>query len=130
MIILDTHIWIWWINQDKNYLKPRWKEVIQSTEKVAVSSISLFEICWLVHHGRIEITIPLDDWLSEATVGSGIDIVTISPAIAMTATKLPYHHRDPQDRLIIASAICNHAQLLSADQQFPLYEEITELLIN
>ena len=130
MIVIDTHIWIWWVNQSTDKLKPRWMEMIQSSTNAFISSISLFEVSWLVHHKRIDILLPLDEWLTEATDGSGIGIVPISPKIAMTATQLPYHHRDPQDRLIIASAIATKSHLISADSIFPQYQEIADILIN
>lgn len=47
MIILDTHIWLWWVNQDTELLKPLWMETIEQADKVGVSAISLFKVAWL-----------------------------------------------------------------------------------
>jgi len=66
----------------------------------------------------------MEEWFEKATTGSGIEIVPITPAIAETAVKLPEHHTDPQDRLIMATAIANKAQLISADAKFSLYREL------
>lgn len=69
------------------------------------------------------------DWFSKATSGSGIEIIPITPLIAETAVSLPEHHRDPQDRLIMATAIANKIQLISADTKFGLYRELDELRV-
>ena len=118
MIVLDTHIWLWWINRDPSRLKPAWTARIESAEPVGVSAISCFEIAWLAHHGRIELPIPEDDWFDKALAGSGIALLPITPRIARTAVRLPEHHRDPQDRLIIATAMVHDAVLISVDEKF------------
>ncbi|WP_197285273.1 PIN domain-containing protein [Planktothricoides sp. SR001] len=50
MIVLDTHIWLWWVNQDFNSLAVKRKEQIELSDVVAVSAISCFEVAWLFHH--------------------------------------------------------------------------------
>jgi len=129
MIVLDTHIWLWWINRDPSRLKPAWTARIESAEPVGVSAISCFEIAWLTHHGRIELPIPEDDWFDKALAGSGIALLPITPRIARTAVQLPEHHRDPQDRLIIATPLVHDAVLISVDEKFSAYAELTGRLI-
>ncbi len=53
MIILDTHIWLWWVNESIDYLGQVRNEMIQSADIVAVSAISCFEVAWLDAHERI-----------------------------------------------------------------------------
>ena len=53
MIILDTHIWLWWVNSDAAMLGTNRKELIETADTVAVSAISCFEVAWLERHGRI-----------------------------------------------------------------------------
>jgi len=55
MILLDTHIWFWWINNDIQSLGLIRQEKITSAEIIAVSAISCFEIAWLERHGRISL---------------------------------------------------------------------------
>jgi PIN domain nuclease of toxin-antitoxin system len=124
MILLDTHIWIWWLNGATSELGKNWADVIRSSPRIGVSAISCFEVAWLEQHHRIELNINMAEWFEKATTGSGIEIVPITPAIAETAVKLPEHHTDPQDRLIMATAIANKAQLISADAKFNLYREL------
>ena len=53
MIVLDTHIWLWWVNRDTGNLAQCRIEQIANADIVAVSAISCFEVAWLEHHGRI-----------------------------------------------------------------------------
>lgn len=55
MIILDTHVWLWWVNQDSQ-MKEIWVESIEQADQVGVSAISLFEVSWLGQHKRIELS--------------------------------------------------------------------------
>lgn len=129
MIVLDTHVWIWWLTLDDKSLKQRWRDAIASAEAVGVSAISCFEVAWLVHRGRVEIPVALDAWFEAALGGSAIRLLPITPRVAQIAVELPEHHRDPQDRIIIATAIAADAQLISADSRFPDYEELAGRLI-
>lgn len=129
MIILDTHIWLWWIGKDDQHLKNTWRERIADAKQVGVSAISCFEVAWLVQHGRVELSESLNLWFEKALSGSGIDLVAITPEIARIAVQLPEHHRDPQDRLIIATALAHDAFLMSADGKFTLYQELQGRLL-
>ena len=60
---------------------------------------------------------------------SSIELLAVTPEIAMGAVSLEAHHSDPQDRLIIATAISHQAKLLSADQKFKFYHELDGLLL-
>ncbi|EDN68330.1 PilT-like protein [Beggiatoa sp. PS] len=128
MIILDTHIWLWWINQTSK-LKTLWLDHIEQAEQVGVSAISLFEVSWLDRHNRIELPCPRHEWFEKALVGSDIQLIPITPEIASQAVDLPEHHSDPQDRIIIATALIHNALLLSADSKFKLYTELEKKLI-
>lgn len=128
MIVLDTHIWLWWVENDRALSTAR-KELIESADVVAISVISCFEVAWLERHGRIILPTSRTDWFEKALEGSNVLLLPITLQIVNTAVDLPEHHRDPQDRLIIATAIAWDAFLMSADGQFPSYEELRDRLI-
>lgn len=65
MIVLDTHIWHWWTNQIPDKLSPEIDKLIEDADEVGVSSISCFEMAWLVRHGRIDLGMSLDEWFLE-----------------------------------------------------------------
>ncbi len=129
MLLLDTHILLWWINGAVGKLPESMVATIEDSESVAVSAISCFEIEWLARHGRIELEISLDDWFSSVFFEAGVNCIPITAEVARLAASLPEHHKDPQDRLIIATSIIHNLPVVSADKQFLLYGEISHLLI-
>jgi PIN domain nuclease of toxin-antitoxin system len=129
MIIMDTHIWLWWVNEDIDLLGQVRNDLIQSADIVAVSAISCFEVAWLDAHARIQLPCSRAYWFEKALEGSGINLLPITPAIAGLAVDLPEHHSDPQDRIIIATALSHDAQLMSADGKFPLYKDLNNRLL-
>lgn len=129
MIVLDTHIWLWWIAGNHRQLKSAWRQKISDADQVGVSAISCFEVAWLVQHGCVELSDPLALWFDKALSGSGIRLLAITPETARRAVELPEHHRDPQDRLIIATALVQDALLISADGKFPRYQELEGRLL-
>lgn len=129
MIILDTHIWLWWVNRDVSALGTERKQLIDAAVTAAVSAISCFEIAWLENHGRIVLPCDRNTWFESALQGSGIMLLPITPQIAGMAVDLPEHHSDPQDRIIIATALAHDGKLMSADRKFPLYEELKGRLL-
>ena len=129
MIILDTHIWLWWVNEDIDRIGQVRNDLIQSADYVSVSAISCFEVAWLEAHDRIELPCNRTSWFEKALEGSGINLLPITPIIASIAVDLPDHHSDPQDRIIIATALSHDAQLMSADGKFPRYKELAGRLL-
>ena len=129
MIILDTHIWLRWLLPSQGGLTPKLQKLITQEDQVGISAISIWELT--MHHNRGQVVLPmaLDIWLMHALTGSGIDVIPIEQNIAKIAAQLPEHHKDPADRIIIATAIYHQATLLSLDTKFPLYTELNQLLI-
>ncbi len=129
MIVLDTHIWHWWINQIPGRLSSAIVDLIEQADEIAVSAISVFELAWLVRHGRIELDGEFELWLEEVIKSECVKFLPVTPSIASLAVALPEHHKDPQDRLIIATALIENARLLSFDTAFPSYLELQGKLI-
>ena len=128
MIILDTHIWLWWLNSNETINKNQ-LEQIENASKVGISAISLFEVSWLERHNRINLPCPKKEWFEKALTGSNIELMPITSEIACLATDLTEHHSDPQDRIIIATSVIHDAFLISSDGKFKLYEELEGKLI-
>jgi PIN domain nuclease of toxin-antitoxin system len=129
MIVLDTHIWLWWVNNDTDHLDQSRLEQITNSDFIAVSAISCFEVAWLEHHGRIVLPAGKSDWFEKALDASGIKLLPVTPEIACVAVELPEHHSDPQDRIIIATALVHNASLMSSDRKFSGYVELENRLL-
>lgn len=128
MLILDTHALYWWVNQTQGKLGQQQIDAIETSDSLAVSAMTCWEMAWLVKHERIDLKLPIADWLNQVEE-NGVAIVSVSRAIAERAASLPEHHKDPTDRIIIATAIEHQAQLVSVDGRFPEYLELGGLLI-
>jgi PIN domain nuclease of toxin-antitoxin system len=129
VIVLDTHIWLWWINSDTRILGVARQEHIARADVVAVSAISCFEVAWLARHMRIDLPCQPTEWFDKALGQSGITLLPLTPAIAARAVNLHDHHGDPQDRIIIATAIEHSANLMSDDSKFSKYAELDGRLL-
>ncbi len=128
MILLDTHIWLRWLLPTEP-LPISLVEQIEQVETVTVSAISCWEIVMLEKKQRIKLPLPVEQWLKEATTGSKVKVLSITCDISCLAGTLPEHHKDPADRIIIATAICHNLKLMSLDSVFPAYQELAERLI-
>lgn len=129
IIVLDTHIWYWWITKNFQKFPTQWLDIIETAERVAVSPVSCFEIALSNQRGRLTLPCESAKWLQEALAPAGIELLPISAAIAARAVKLAAIHKDPFDRIIIASALEYQAQLASVDSLFPLYPELESSLL-
>jgi len=129
MIILDTHIWHWWVNQIPEKLPDDTIQLIEEADEVGVSAISCFEMAWLMKHGRIDSKISYDEWFELTGNENLITFLPVTPSIASKAVALPEHHKDPHDRIIIATAVLYNSLLISFDKIFPSYNELQGLLI-
>jgi PIN domain nuclease of toxin-antitoxin system len=106
MIVLDTHIWVWWVHDDAN-LPPAHKAYIQEreTDGLGISAISCWEIAKLVENNRLRLPVPIGEWLDQALAYPGMRLLELTPRIAVESTQLPgSFHRDPADQIIVATA--------------------------
>ena len=117
MIVLDTHIWIWWV-QDDARLSTRQRQHLQGNESfgLGISAISCWEVAKLVECGRLSLPCPVMDWLEQALAYPGIRLLDLTPRIAVESTQLPgVFHRDPADQIIVATARIHGCPLVTAD---------------
>ena len=118
--LLDTHVLIWWLN-DRSRLSPDQQEAVGSANAespLLVSDISLWEVATLYSLGRIRLAVPLREWLDKATAPPLVRRHGISPAIAAELAALPdSFHRDPADRILVATARVLGATLLTQDRR-------------
>lgn len=88
-----------------------------------------FEVSLLVSRGKLELPLPVSEWLTEALANSGVESLPVTCEIANRAVTLSEIHRDPADRIIIATALVHDARLASFDSVFPNYQELENRLI-
>lgn len=128
-ILLDTHIWLWWVNQTGE-LPAGHQALLQEAEALYVSSISCWEIALLAQRQRIRLPVDHRRWFELAIKQSGIVCLPLSLQIAVRSAELPYQHRDPADRFIMATALELGLHLMSFDEQFPAFEALRPYLLD
>ena len=119
-LLLDTHVLLWWLNDSGRLSSGQREALDRASEKspLLVSDISLWEVAMLHSLGRIGLALPLRDWLSKAVAPPRVRTQGISPAIATEVAALPdSFHRDPADRIIVATARVLGATLLTQDRR-------------
>jgi PIN domain nuclease of toxin-antitoxin system len=118
-LLLDSHVALWWLLDIE--LGATCKEAISSADDVFFSPVTPWELGIKRSLGKLELP---DDFVDELR-RSGFTELQIVSAHATSATALPPHHRDPFDRILIAQAIDEGLQLVTADSDISLYEVAT-----
>jgi len=130
MILLDTHIWVWWV-QEPDRLSDRQKSLLAENElsgKLGVSAISLWEIAKLVEIGRLVLPCPAESWLTQALAYPGITLLPITAEIAVASTRLPdSFHRDPADQIIVATARVLDCPLMTINRRIMAYQHVKHM---
>ena len=129
MIVLDTHIWVWWVDGNAR-LTTRQLELIQryAPEGLGVSIISCWEVAKLVEVGRLVLSYPVQDWIAQALAYPNVQLLNLTPEIAVVSTQLlGAFHRDPADQLIVATARVYDCPLLTADERILSYASVKTL---
>jgi PIN domain nuclease of toxin-antitoxin system len=117
--VLDTHAWVSWVlgASDLTAAEHAALEALPADRRPYLSAISLWEVAMLVDLKRLSLDLPLTDWLATAAHPRTVRVIPISPAIAAGTALLPSSfHRDPADRLIVATCRELEAPLLTHDR--------------
>lgn len=132
MIVLDTHVLIWWVDGNPqlsgNARSMIETELAHEDGLVVISSISAWEIALLVQKERLTLTLSTDDWL--ATVGEiqGVRFAPVDNDVAVQSATLPgTFHADPADRMIVALARHLPAPLVTADTRIREYRHVNTI---
>lgn len=118
--LLDTHAWIWWVDHDAR-LGRRFLNALDrlpAENRPAISDISLWEVATLVERGRVRFRIPFKEWLQAAAHPRTVLVLPVTPEVAAEIAALPAtFHRDPADRVIVATSRCLGMPLLTRDRR-------------
>ena len=128
MAVLDTHILVWWVNGD-NALSAKAKKAITGTldrgEEIVISSISAWEISMLIQRGRLLLTTDVESWLDQVAQIDGATFYPVDNEIALKSATLPGNfHKDPADRMIVATARKLALPLVTTDKKILSYSHV------
>ena len=127
MIVLDTHTLVWWVTDD-GLLSKKAKSVIgreQSGGEIIVSAISAWEITMLVTQERLVLSMEVNSWLSTVAEIEGLRFLPVDVEIAAKSVQLPgTFHKDPADRMIVATARKLSVPLVTKDEKIRSYPHV------
>ncbi len=124
MTLLDTCVLLW-LAADTAAISTRAAELIRNTpEGLFVSAISAFEVGQKAAAGKLLLPRPVDAWFAAMLQWHGLHEIPVSGVIAARATLLPAIHRDPFDRILVATAQEHRLKLLTPDATMAKYPNL------
>ena len=127
MIVLDTHVWLWWISNPENLSKSAAKAISKAVDEngIILSSISTWEIALLVEKGRLELSIDVRDWVRKTEGLPFVRFIPVDNTISLRSVTLPgYFHSDPADRIVTATAMTMGLALVTRDNKIIDYPHV------
>ncbi len=128
MIVLDTHALLWWANGERAQLSAAAQSAIDAEMdggQILVSSMSAWELAMLVERGRVALSMDVASWLDTLSRIDAVQTVPVDSEIAVKSVQLPGDfHKDPADRIIVATARKFAAPLVSADEKIRSYPHV------
>ncbi|MBX3290573.1 MAG: type II toxin-antitoxin system VapC family toxin [Acidobacteria bacterium] len=119
-MLLDTHVLIWYLEGNESLSRRHRDLIVNADNEVFVSISSLWEVAIKTSIGKLTIAKPLTDIFKQLSVQS-INILGIQPGHVLQVAALPFHHRDPFDRMIIAQSYVEFLPIITHDKTFADY---------
>ena len=127
MILLDTHVWIWWVTGSPSMPTAFRQKILDNEDRgLGVSLISCWEVALKAVDGDLQLDREPKDWLDHALQYPGVRPIDLTLAVIKDAVHLPgAFHKDPADRFIVATSRVMQFPLLSADARIRAYEGVS-----
>jgi PIN domain nuclease of toxin-antitoxin system len=120
-LLLDTHALLWAATAPENLSDEAHRLLEDGTHEVVVSVVTGWEIAIKQSLGKLELAQPAEIWLPRVIRETGLDMLPVELAAALRVRALPWHHRDPFDRLLIAQALESGHTIVTRDAVFDEY---------
>jgi PIN domain nuclease of toxin-antitoxin system len=124
--LLDTHTFLWFVAGDARLSTPERQSIENPSNTPLLSVASVWEMAIKVSLGKLGLTMPVGDFVREHADRNGIGLLDITLAHVSAVEAMPFHHRDPFDRLLIAQAQVDGLTILGADSAFDAYGVVRE----
>ncbi len=121
-LLLDTHIFIWWADEPEKLSSLVLSALEDETNDLLLSVVSTWEIQIKMSLGKLKFSQPLRELVESQQEANDLQILPIELPHVLALENLPFHHKDPFDRLLIAQSIVEGITLIIADDRFSAYE--------
>lgn len=118
--LIDAHILIWFLEGSASLSAKRRQLIVNGQNNVSVCIASLWEIAIRISRDKLSLAESIPAMIAKL-VNLEIEILTISPAHIIQVASLPFHHKDPFDRMIIAQALIEKLPIMSTDNSLGAY---------
>lgn len=120
-LLLDTHAFLWFLLDDPKLSKAAEDSIANPENDIEVSPARDWEIAIKISLNKYALPEPYEQFMERQITTNQFSILPIAPKHTAVLTSLPFHHRDPFDRLIIAQAIVENIPVISGDAAFAAY---------
>lgn len=120
-LLLDTHAVLWFVLGDRQLSATARALIDDSANEKLVSPASFWEIAIKISVNKYSLNEPYESFMQRGIAGNGFGILAIEPKHTAVLTTLPFHHRDPFDRLLVAQAMIEQLPIVSADPLLDAY---------
>jgi PIN domain nuclease of toxin-antitoxin system len=120
-LLLDTHVFLWWVNDDSHFTEAAHQAISNTSNECYLSMASCWEMAIKASLGKLRLTRPIEAFVSEQLGANSFSLLNFELRHMAKIEKLPFHHRDPFDRLLIAQAITDKLTLVSTESIFADY---------
>ena len=130
MIVLDTHVLVWWVNGDESLSKKAKAAIERELEggQIIVSAISAWEIAMLVEREKLVLSMDVGSWLAAVVEIEAVRFIPLDVEVAVKSVDLPGEfHKDPADRMIVATARKLSAPLVTKDEKILAYAHVSTI---
>jgi PIN domain nuclease of toxin-antitoxin system len=124
-LLLDSHILLWLIEPGTRHLNAKTRDMVAGAASVYVSIVSVWEIAIKAAKGQISVDLNL---LFEAIDAAGLRELPVKRGHVQILRGLPFHHRDPFDRMLIAQAVAEPLHLVTRDEKLKPYSDLVVLV--
>lgn len=120
-LLLDTHAFLWWVDDAPELTPAARRAIADANNECYLSLASCWEMAIKSSLGKLRLTRPVERFVSEQITANGFTLLNIELRHTAKVEKLPFHHRDPFDRLLISQAISEKLTIVSGDRVFRDY---------
>lgn len=121
-VLLDTHVFVWALASPERLGPTAWKVLEDPSMDLALSVVSAWELAIKSARGKIDLPGGVRGFVAEGCRRAGVTLLGVDLAHVAKVAELPDHHRDPFDRLLVATALTESMMLMSYDRALDAYE--------
>src|SRR5205085_7863072 len=120
-LLLDTHIFIWWVDQPEKLSPAALSALEDEANELLLSVASVWEMQIKIQLGKLKLSLPLKELINNQLETNDLTVSPVALTHVLALDSLPFHHKDPFDRLLIAQSVEEELTIVTTDSQFSAY---------